>query len=261
MPELSYSSSGSGQPLFILHGLFGSGRNWQSQARGLGQSFEVFNVDLRNHGQSFHADEMNYPVMARDVARLIRRLDVGPCHLLGHSMGGKVAMTLALAEPELVADLVIADIAPIGYVHDHDELVEAALELPLDSLASRADADRALGNRIGDASLRAFLLQNLVRDDDGWRWRVNWRAIQRNMNKLTGFIELPGDWRIGLPTLFIRGANSNYVDTEAIEQIRQHFDDAEIATLEDAGHWLHAEQPQAFLERVLEFLLPGRPRQ
>jgi pimeloyl-ACP methyl ester carboxylesterase len=261
MPELSYNGSGSGQPLVILHGLFGSGRNWQSLARRLAERFEVFNVDLRNHGQSFHADEMNYPAMAADVAQLIRRLEVGACHLLGHSMGGKVAMTLALAEPELVADLVIADIAPVSYAHDHDELIDAALELPLDSLATRADAERALGDRIGDASLRAFLLQNLVRDGDRWRWRVGWQAIKRNMNRLTGFIDLPEDWRIDLPTLFIRGANSNYVDAGAIEVIRRHFEHVEIATLENAGHWLHAEQPQAFLERVLEFLMPGRPRQ
>ena len=258
MPELNYSSSGSGQPLVVLHGLFGSGRNWQSHARRLAQAFQVINVDLRNHGQSFHTDEMNYPAMAGDVARLIRQLDIGPCHLLGHSMGGKVAMALALGEAELVADLVIADIAPVVYAHDHDELVDAALGLTLDAIASRADADRELESAIPEPGLRAFLLQNLVRDGDSWRWRVNWQAIQRNMSNLTGFIDLPGDWRIDMRTLFIRGANSDYVDDEAIEQIRRHFCNVEIATLENAGHWLHAEQPQAFIERVLEFLLPGR---
>ncbi|MGD8347690.1 MAG: alpha/beta fold hydrolase [Gammaproteobacteria bacterium] len=258
MPELNYNSSGSGQPLVVLHGLFGSGRNWQSLARRLAQSFEVFNVDLRNHGQSFHADEMNYPAMAGDVTRLIRRLGIGPSHLLGHSMGGKVAMALALAEPELVADMVIADIAPVSYAHDHDELIDAVLGLSLDAIASRADADRALESAIPEPGLRGFLLQNLVRGSDGWRWRVNWQAIRRNMHNLTGFIDLPADWRIDLRTLFIRGANSDYVDDEAAEQIRQHFDNAEIAIVENAGHWLHAEQPQAFIERVLEFLLPGK---
>jgi len=258
MPELSYSSSGSGEALLILHGLFGSGRNWQSHARRLAQDFAVVNVDLRNHGQSFHDDEMSYPAMADDVARLIKDLDLGPCHLLGHSMGGKVAMTLALDDPGLVTDMVVADIAPVGYAHDHDELVDAALGLRLDTLGSRADADRALANSIGEASLRGFLLQNLVRDGDDWRWRVNWPAIRRQMEKLTGFIDLPDDWRIGLPTLFIRGAKSDYVGDEEIAQIDRHFDSAEIATIENAGHWLHAEQPQAFIERVLEFLLPRR---
>lgn len=260
MPELNYNRLGGGQPLLVLHGLFGSGRNWQSHARRLAESFEVVNVDLRNHGQSFHADEMNYPAMADDVARLIGNLDLGACHLLGHSMGGKVAMILALTHPGLVTDLVIADIAPVVYAHDHDELVDAALGLRLEALGSRADADRALADSIGDASLRGFLLQNLARDGDGWRWRVNWPAIRREMEKLTAFIDLPDDWRIDLPALFIRGSKSDYVGDEEIAQIERHFDNAEFATIENAGHWLHAEQPQAFIERVLDFLLPRRAR-
>jgi pimeloyl-ACP methyl ester carboxylesterase len=149
---------------------------------------------------------------------------------------------------------VIADIAPVAYAHDHDELVDAALSLNLDTLDSRADADRALAGSIGDASLRAFLLQNLARDDDGWRWRVNWRAIRHSMHKLTGFIDLPSDWRIEQPALFIRGEKSDYVGAAEVETIERHFGNAEIATVENAGHWLHAEQPQAFIEPVLEFL-------
>lgn len=261
MPELAYNRVGSGPPLLILHGLFGSGRNWQSHARRLAQDFDVVNVDLRNHGQSFHDHEMNYPAMAADVARLIRGLDLDACHLLGHSMGGKVAMVLALEDSELVADLVIADIAPVAYAHDHDELVDAALGLDLTVLDSRADADRLLGDSIDDASLRAFLLQNLTREGNGWRWRVNWRAIQNNMQRLTGFVDLPGDWHIDLPALFLRGANSDYIGEAEIEQIERHFDEVEIDSIENAGHWLHAERPQAFIERVLEFLLPRRGRQ
>jgi esterase len=254
MPDLYHSRAGSGPPLVILHGLFGSGRNWQSHARRLARDFDVVNVDLRNHGQSFHAEEMDYPLMAADVARLLRGLGLDNCHLLGHSMGGKVAMRLALDAPGLVADLVIADIAPVAYAHDHDELVDAALGLDLENLDSRADADRALVDSIGEASLRAFLLQNLVRDGEGWRWRVNWRAIQRSMHELTGFGDLPAGWRIEQAALFIRGARSDYVGSAEIEAIERHFDNAEFATVEDAGHWLHAERPQAFIDRVLEFL-------
>jgi len=257
MPELSYQRLGSGPPLLILHGLFGSGRNWQSQARRLADSFDVLAIDLRNHGQSFHADEMNYPLMAADVERLIRDLGLGACQLLGHSMGGKVAMTLALRRPELVAKLVIADIAPVVYAHDHDELVDAALGLSLDAIGTRADADRKLQAVIADPGLRAFLLQNLVRDGEAWRWRVNWRAIGNAMHELTGFIELAPDWRIDAPTLCIRGAASNYVGDAEIELMREHFRHIEFATLDGAGHWLHAEQPAAFLERVVEFLSPG----
>ena len=255
MSELAYNRAGSGPPLLILHGLFGSGRNWQSHARRLAESFDVVTVDLRNHGQSFHADEMNYPLMAADVAQLIGDLRLDACRLLGHSMGGKVAMVLALEYPELVAKLVVADIAPVVYAHDHDELVDAALGLSLATIDSRADADRELEPAIADPGLRAFLLQNLVRDGDDWSWRVNWRAIKNSMGSLTGFVDLPADWRIDVPTLCIRGGTSDYVGDAEIELMQDHFRRIEFATLGGAGHWLHAEQPVAFLERVRQFLL------
>ncbi len=254
MPELSYQRQGSGSPLLILHGLFGSGRNWQSHARRLAECFDVLTIDLRNHGQSFHADEMSYPLMAADVEQLIRDLDLGACRLLGHSMGGKVAMALALQYPELVESLVVADIAPVVYAHDHEEIVDAAIAVDVAAIGSRADADDQLKTAIADPGLRGFLLQNLVRDGDAWRWRVNWRAIGNSMAALTGFVELAPDWRIDAPTLCIRGAASNYVGEAEIELMRAHFRRIEFATLAGAGHWLHAEQPAAFLERVLEFL-------
>jgi esterase len=196
MPELSYTSRGEGRPLVVLHGLFGSGKNWQSHTRQFADRFEVINVDLRNHGQSFHADEMNYPAMAADVAQLLQGLGLRDCYILGHSMGGKVAMTLAVKYPALVARLVIADIAPVSYFHHYDDLIEPILALPLGTLASRAQADQMLRQNIPEDQLRAFLLQNLVREPDGWRWRVNWRAIQRDMEFLTGFADLPENWMI-----------------------------------------------------------------
>jgi pimeloyl-ACP methyl ester carboxylesterase len=232
MPELSYTSRGEGRPLVVLHGLFGSGKNWQSHTRQFADRFEVINVDLRNHGQSFHADEMNYPAMAADVAQLLQGLGLRDCYILGHSMGGKVAMTLAVKYPALVARLVIADIAPVSYFHHYDDLIEPILALPLGTLASRAQADQMLRQNIPEDQLRAFLLQNLVREPDGWRWRVNWRAIQRDME-------------------FLR---SDYIGDEEIESIERHFPDVSIATIEDAGHWLHAEKPEQFSELALEFL-------
>ncbi len=254
MPELSYTSSGAGEPLVVLHGLFGSGKNWQSHARRFADGFEVINVDLRNHGQSFHANEMNYPVMAEDVAILLRRLGLSGCNLLGHSMGGKVAMTLAVCFPGLIGRLVVADIAPVTYFHHYDDLIEPILALPLDSVESRTQADHRLRPNIPEDQLRAFLLQNLKRETDGWRWQVNWRAIQRDMEFLTGFGEMPPGWSIDIPTLFIRGARSDYVGDEEIEVIEQRFSDAGIVTIDDAGHWLHAEQPREFTRLVLEFL-------
>ncbi len=254
MPDLSYTRSGDGPPLVVLHGLFGSGKNWQSHTRQFASHFEVFNLDLRNHGQSFHSDEMNYPAMADDVAGLLQRLNLGNYKLLGHSMGGKVAMTLAAINPGPVARLVVADIAPVAYFHHYDDLIDPILALPLDAIESRAEANQLLRQNIPEDQLRAFLLQNLVREPDGWRWRVNWRTIQRDMEFLTGFGDLPDGWRIDLPTLFIRGDRSDYVGDAEIDVINRHFTKASIATIEDAGHWLHAEKPELFAQLVLEFL-------
>lgn len=256
MQDLSYTRSGTGPPLVVLHGLFGSGRNWQSHTRQFASHFEVFNLDLRNHGQSFHSDEMNYPAMADDVAGLLRSLNLGKCNLLGHSMGGKVAMTFAVNNPDSVERLIVADIAPVAYFHHYDDLIDPILALPLSAIESRAQADQLLRQNIPEDQLRAFLLQNLVREPDGWRWRVNWRAIQRDMEFLTGFGDLPDGWRLDLPTLFIRGARSDYVGAPEIDVINRHFSRASIATIEGAGHWLHAEKPEAFTQRVLEFLQP-----
>ncbi|MDJ0777497.1 MAG: alpha/beta fold hydrolase [Gammaproteobacteria bacterium] len=253
LPLLHHVVSGQGEPLLVLHGLFGSGKNWQSHARRIAEHFSIHVVDLRNHGDSFHAEDMSYPAMAADVQRLIETLGIEGCRVLGHSMGGKVAMTLAARYPGLVSQLVVADIAPVSYFHDYDDLLDPVLALPLAELQSRAQADLALRENIPEDPLRAFLLQNLQRDAGGWRWRVNWRVIQREMESLTGFESLAG-WQIDLPTLFIRGARSDYVGDAELEVIQRHFSRAEIATVDDAGHWLHAEQPEAFVGAVLEFL-------
>ncbi len=252
-PLLHHVATGEGEPLLILHGLFGSGKNWQSHARRFAAEYHTHVVDLRNHGDSFHAVEMNYPAMAEDVRRLLASLGIEACRVVGHSMGGKVAMTLAAHHPGLVSRLVIADIAPVSYFHDYDDLLEPVLALQLEHLESRTQADHALRENIPEDPLRAFLLQNLLRDGAGWRWRVNWRVIQREMESLTGFEDL-SDWQIDLPALFIRGARSDYVGDDEIELIKRHFSRAELATIDDAGHWLHAEQPESFVSTVLEFL-------
>jgi esterase len=237
-----------------MHGLFGSSRNWHSQVRRLAERYEVFAIDLRNHGQSFHAGEMSYAAMAADVARLLDHLDLSDCRALGHSMGGKVAMTLAIRYPGLISRMVVADIAPIAYYHHYDDLIEPILALDLDSFDSRTQVDHALRPHIPEDQLRAFLLQNLVRESTSWRWRINWRVIQRDMEALTGFDELPPDWIGELPTLFIRGASSDYIDAIASEAIMRHFKNASIATIADAGHWLHAEKPEEFSRLVLDFM-------
>lgn len=254
MSLLHHSRVGQGDPLVILHGLFGSGKNWQSLARRFGERFEVICVDLRNHGQSFHADAMNYPAMTGDVIDLLDSLGLPRVDILGHSMGGKVAMMLAATRPQRVERLVVADIAPVTYDHRHDDLINPMLSLSLETLESREQADRLLAPAIAQLPLRAFLLKNLVREDGAWRWRVNWRVIQRDLDRLTGFSGLADDWTVERPTLFIRGGSSTYVGDAEIDAIRRHFPAARIETLDGAGHWLHAEQPQSFLQHVLDFL-------
>lgn len=255
MDLLHYSETGSGEPLFILHGLFGSSKNWQSLARLFSQHFKVFTLDLRNHGQSFHHQEMNYGVMVGDVTRLMVHLGIDSCSLVGHSMGGKTAMLLALEHPQMVSQLVVADIAPVAYSHAYNHLIDPILRLKLDQLESRSSADKLLQKDIPDTMLRNFLLQNLERKDDQWRWKVNWSAITRQMNHLTGFPNLSPEWRIATPTRFIRGENSEYIGSTEEATITVHFDDATIRTIENAGHWLQAEQPEKFSQLALNFLL------
>lgn len=254
MDLLHYSEIGEGETLVILHGLFGSSKNWQSLARVFSRHFRVLTLDLRNHGQSFHHDEMNYAVMAEDVKRLIHHIGIDSCSLIGHSMGGKIAMLLALNYPELVSRLVVADIAPVAYSHAHDHLIDPILSLALDQLQSRSAVDRALMQDIPDTMVRNFLLQNLERKGGQWRWKVNWAAIDRQMHQLTGFSNLPVGWKINIPSCFIRGENSEYIGATEEAEIKAHFEQVTIQTISNAGHWLHAEQPEQFSQLALNFL-------
>lgn len=255
MDLLHYSETGNGAPLIILHGLFGSSKNWQSLARVFARHFKVFTLDLRNHGESFHADEMNYTVMAEDVCRLMGHLGIASCSLIGHSMGGKTAMLLALEHPQLVSRLIVADIAPVVYSHVYQHLIDPIMALTLDQIDSRSAVDKTLQRDIPDAVLRNFLLQNLERKSAQWRWKVNWSAIERQMKHLTGFANLPVAWKVSTPTEFIRGEQSAYIGIAEESEIRDHFENVSIRTIKNAGHWLHAEQPGKFSQLVLDFLL------
>ena len=254
---LACAESGSGPPMAILHGLFGSARNWTRLTKRFAADRRVLAFDLRNHGSSPWAPGMGYEIMAEDVAHALDARRLSGVDLVGHSMGGKVAMTLALTQPRLVTRMIVADIAPVSYFHHYDDLIDPILALPLERLESRAQAEQLLRQNIPEDQLRAFLLQNLARGSEGWYWRVNWQAIQRDMEWLTGFIDLPQDWRIEVPTLFLRGDRSDYIGETEVEVIGDHFDAAEIVTVTDAGHWLHAEQPRRFIELVFDFLRAG----
>jgi pimeloyl-ACP methyl ester carboxylesterase len=241
-----YGESGDRPPLLIAHGLFGSARNWGVIAKRLSETRRVVAVDMRNHGESPWADIHDYPAMADDLAEVID----GRCDVLGHSMGGKAAMVLALTHPDKVNRLVVADIAPVAYAHTQAHLVAAMERLDVSVVATRGDADRALAAEVEDAGVRAFLLQSL--DLREKRWRLNLGVLGREIPKILSFPEVAG--RFDGPALFLSGANSSYVLPEHRDRIRALFPAARFAKIPGAGHWLHAEKPREFEAAVAAFL-------
>lgn len=239
-------------PLLIAHGLYGSGRNWGVIARRLADVRDVVAVDMRNHGASPWMATHSYPELAADLAEVIESLG-GPVDLLGHSMGGKAAMQLALTQGPLVRRLVVADIAPVAYNHDQAQHVHAMRALDLTGLTTRAEADRRLAAHVDDPGLRAFFLQSLdMKADGGPRWRLNFDVLEAEMPRIVGWPDTPG--MFDGPTLFLTGAESHYVRPEYREAIRAQFPKARFAKLLGAGHWLHAERPREFEEAVRVFL-------
>lgn len=237
--------------LLIVHGLFGSARNWGAIARRLADDRRVVSVDMRNHGQSFRAESQSYADMAGDLAEVIEALGA-PVDLLGHSMGGKAAMQLALTRGELLARLVVADIAPVAYGHSQAHLIRAMRALDIDGLASRSEADRRLAAAVPDEGVRAFLLQSLDLKAEPPEWRLNLDVLEREMDGITGWPGTGG--RFEGPALFLTGALSDYVRPEHREVIRPLFPQAKFARIPGAGHWLHAERPREFEAAVRTFL-------
>ena len=251
--HLAFEAVGEGHPLVILHGLLGSADNWRSMSRRLGAHFKVFAVDLRNHGRSPHSDIFDNDVMSADLREFMERQALRRVMLLGHSMGGRVAMQFAIDYPEQVDRLVIVDIAPKPYEPSQRYLLKALWSLDLTRYKSFADVDAALAAEVSSESLRQFLLKNLARDENGrLRWKAHLAAIDRNYDKLGR--GLTPERSFAKPTLFIRGGRSNYIEDADAPLIRQIFPQADIATLPEAGHWVHVEQPQEFFQTVVNFL-------
>ncbi len=238
-------------PLVIAHGLYGSGRNWGVIARRLADRREVLTVDMRNHGDSPRRETQSYPEMAGDLAEVIESLG-GRADLLGHSMGGKAAMMLALTRPDLLRRLIVADIAPVAYRHDQTRHARAMRAVDLTAVTTRAEADTALARTVDDPALRAFFLQSLDFRIKPPVWRLNLDVLEAEMPKIVGWPEVAG--RFGGPTLFLSGADSTYVLPEYRETIRTLFPKARLARIPGAGHWLHAEKPREFEETVRVFL-------
>jgi esterase len=255
--QLAVTEYGSGPPLAILHGLFGSGSNWRSIAQQLAARNRMLTFDLRNHGASPWAERMSYGEMVEDLRASFRAYGIARTALLGHSMGGKVAMLAALLYPGEVDRLVVVDIAPVQSPATLLAYVRAMRAADLRGVTRRSDVDARLAKTIRDPAERAFLLQNLIIDDGTARWRLNLDAIEREFPEIVGFPPLPAGTAYRGSTLFVAGARSDHIRPEHEPVIRRLFPQARIARIEEAGHWVHAEQPQAFLEAVEAFLSAG----
>lgn len=251
--KIYHNIIGEGKPLFILHGLFGSSDNWMTIGKQLAEKYQVVIPDLRNHGQSPHTDQWHYMDMAKDVYELVAFLGFDQIFMLGHSMGGKTAIAFAGEYPDLLSKLVVADIAPRAYPVRHRTILEGLAGIPINDINSRKDADDHLARYVPEVPIRQFLLKNLDRDKQGiFSWKINLKTIKDHIENV-GEATFP-PYPINIPTLFVRGKHSDYITDEDIAAIREHFTDVSVETIGNAGHWLHAEQPEAFLKVISAFL-------
>lgn len=256
MVQLNYREQGQGRPLVILHGLFGTLDNWQTLARQWAEQFRVILVDLRNHGRSPHAPEHTYAVMAEDVRGLFDQLQLpADTTLMGHSMGGKVAMRFALDYPERLSKLIVVDIAPRHSDMEHqDDIVEGLNAVDFTTIQDRQQADTELAKHIRSVGVRQFLLKNLYRrEDNSFAWRINLPVLTAGLAAIGE--EITAAQPFLKPALFVRGGKSDYVTTEdKLHGIPALFPNSQVETIVDAGHWVHAEKPQEVFELVTAFV-------
>ena len=243
-----FGEAGTGAPtVLLLHGLFGSSINWQRIANNLSSEHHVIVPDLRNHGRSPHDADVSYQAMAGDILQLLDDQQVDEAILVGHSMGGKLAMWLALSAADRVSRLVPVDMAPVTYRSNFTGILNALMALPLAELESRTAADAWLAAAIPAVSVRNFLLQNLQRTGNGWQWRNNLAAIDAGIGAILDFPTVPAGRQYTGPALFIYGGQSDYVLPEYHPRILELFPAAELQSIAGAGHWVYADQPEAFL--------------
>jgi len=241
----------SNPAVIIIHGLFGDKDNLKSIARELSEDYFCILPDARNHGDSFHSDTMTYPALADDIIKLADALDIEQFAVLGHSMGGKIAIEVCMEAPERVKAAIFADISPAAYDGTHDSIMDALSGLDLSQVKSRSDADKQLADKISEKGVRQFLLKNLKKTDDGYQWRLNLEGLKQNYEQISAAVS-KGQYEG--PVLFIKGGNSNYLTEKHQQEVNSRFSNASVKIIEDAGHWLHAEKPRIFNRLVLEFL-------
>jgi pimeloyl-ACP methyl ester carboxylesterase len=256
--NLFFRKSGSGKPLIILHGLFGISDNWATLAKQWSDYFTVYAVDLRNHGQSPHSDQWKYWIMAEDVLELIEKEKLQDSILLGHSMGGKVAMRLALDSPEVISQLIVSDIGPKQYPIGNQDVVNALLKVNPEKLSSRKEAEDILAKNIKDNGTIQFLLKNLYWDElsNGTKklaWRFNLPVIAKNLPEVSAATDSPAPCDI--ETLFLRGEKSEYILQEDEVEIKTIFPRSKIQTIPGAGHWIHADKPKEMFDAVMGFCM------
>ena len=253
MLSLNYKTYGQGNPIIILHGLFGTLDNWQTIARQLSEEYLIYLVDQRNHGRSPHTEDFDYSLLAEDLRDFMESEGMSQATIIGHSMGGKTAMQFAINYPEMVTSLVVVDIAPKAYKGGHQEIFDALLAVDLKTIESRKMADEQLQARIPDFGVRQFLLKNLTRDKEGgYRWKMNLSAIYKNYQNILDNILTDEPYTEA--SLFIRGERSSYVKEEDESLIKSIFSKAKIITIPEAGHWVHAEAPKALLSTLKDFM-------
>ena len=251
--ELHYRELGHGKPLVILHGLFGFSDNWQTHAKKLAEYYRVILVDLRNHGHSPWSDEFDYQFMVQDLKELFTTLNLSDVILIGHSMGGKVAMHFAQSNGDLLNKIIVVDMGIKKYPLHHQHILKAFHSIDLSKLTARSEAEKILSSFINSNGVIQFLLKNLYWEDKGkLAWRVNFTVLENSMEEILS--ELP-KIEVLIPTLFIRGAQSDYILDADIPEIEEVFPDSSFVTIENAGHWVHAEAPEEFVDSVLSFCL------
>lgn len=252
-PILHSTILGNGRPMLVLHGVFGMSDNWITFGKIVAEYFEVHLIDLRNHGRSFHTDVFNYELMVDDVYQYVLNHNLQYVTLLGHSMGGKVAQFFALKYPQFIDKLIVVDIAPRAYPVHHMEIINSLKSVNFSIVNSRKEAEEILSKTIKEGGVRQFLMKNLYwKKPNQLAFKFNLSSIEKNINNI--YKEVSFTKKVEIPTLFIKGATSNYITNEDIDHIKSNFSNVQIDIIKNAGHWVHAENSSDFNESVLNFL-------